>query len=353
MKLKIYFTVVLMLTLVGCMGGQVQKEKNASVTPVATGVPYEPQGREQFVINTLEPRLQKYGILNFFSQPYSTYRKERLDHDKYAGMKGYFESMNPPPPHTYSGYSFFSVVLENGERFYYRAEDKRDGIYNSKSTIVPLEQFNKAKNSKNQPLVPKSDIIITKTEIHSFRTIYYTNTGHAFSEGLYENELEEFRDLAALFGNNSEIVKLLLGMNIKYEPNTGNYFIRPTATTQRRSEARLYIGVRGNKEWLRFRFKYHADDLLYVNAFKIFTDNFSWQSPKMTFKQGELGNGIKEWVDMPVTSKMLDIANRLSEAKYPVVRFQGKKYYKDEVLRRGQQEGIKKILRLYILIKQA
>lgn len=350
MKLKIFFTVMLMFTLVGCMGGQVQNEKKASVSPVATGVPYEPQGREQFVINTLEPRLRQYGIWNFLSQPHRTYKTERLDHSKYAGMKGYFESMTPAQ--SYSGFNYFSVVLENGERFYYRAKDVRDGMYKSKSTIVPLDRFNKAKNSKNQPLVPDSDVIITKVEIHSFRTNYYTNTGHAFSEGLYENQLEEFRTLAAKFGNNPELVKLLLDMHIKYEQKSGNYFIRPKATTQRRSEARLYIGVRDNKEWLRFRVKYHADDLLYVNAFKVFTNNFSWQSPKMTFKQGELGNGIKEWVDMPATRKMLDIASRLSEAKYPVVRFQGKKYYKEEVLRRDQQEGIKKILRLYSLMKQ-
>ena len=62
---------------------------------------------------------------------------------------------------------------------------------------------------------------------------------------------------------------------------------------------------------------------------------------------------IYEWIDISATDEHIGVAKALSNSVKSTIRFQGNQYHSDKQLADDQKEGIRKILKLYKLMKSA
>lgn len=309
---------------------------------------YSPAGKEEFVLNKKAEPLQKYGFDNFCpNTKSSSCYGNRLPYDKYVGMKGYFET-NKPVKTDYSGYEFYPVVLENGDRFYFVSNKKHGGKYGSSSPIISLKQYEDIQSFSQKPLIPGSSILLVSTEV-SYGSKYFKLSN---GDSLSEKNLKLIREVCSKFGNKPEMAELLLGMNIKKDEIDYRFFIKPKGDVLR-SGAKLYIGFNDKREWLRFKIKYYGDDWLFVSSYKIAADDYRWQSPKISFERDHSSGSVWEWSDVAASDKYIEVAKALANSEKSTIRFQGNQYYSDKRLQDDQKEGIKNILKLFQLMKRA
>ena len=134
------------LFLVGCQTTRVKQASFETLAPTTQSnkleFVYNPKGKEQFVFHEKAAALQKYGYDKFCGSTKTFACFNKLPYQKYVGMKGYFDTLKPVKT-DYSGYEFYPIVLENGEKYYFVANKKYGGKYGSSSPIISFEEYTK------------------------------------------------------------------------------------------------------------------------------------------------------------------------------------------------------------------
>jgi hypothetical protein len=129
------------------------------------------------------------------------------------------------------------------------------------------------------------------------------------------------------------------------------FWIEPKTTTQYRNRNSLhcyFATVDGVPDNFRFVFQYFADDWLFIRnlKFNIDGDVFEYSPIKMERDNGD-GN-IWEWFDDPIlTTKDLELVERLSKAKKVKIRLNGDQYYKDKTISAEQLQSIARTIEYY------
>lgn len=342
----------LLLSLLIFWGCQTKSPEPSNIqltsVPQVTSFVYSPIGKEQFVFNTKAEALQKYGYDKFCTNTkLSSCYNNKLSYAKYLGMKGYFETKKPERT-DYSGYEFYPVVLENGDRFYFVSNKKYGGKYGGSSPIISFKQYQEFQSFKQKPLIPGSKIYLTSVNMSYGSKIYKLNNGTSLSD----KNLKLIREICNKFGNKPEMAKLLLSMNIEKDEVEYRFFIEPKGDILR-SEAKLYIGFNDKNEWLRFKIKYYGNDWLFVSSYKVAADDYRWQSPKISFERDHSSGNVWEWSDLAASSRYIKVAKALATAEKSIIRFQGNQYYSDKKLQEDQKKGILDILKLFHLMKNS
>ncbi len=338
------------VALGGCQTTQVKQASFTSAsesTKVNRAFVYSPSGKEEFVFNEKDASLQKYGYDKFCPDTSTFACYNRLPYKTHVGTKGYFDTEKPVKK-DFSGYEFYPVVLENGNKYYFVSNKKYGGKYGTLSPIISLSQYNEVNSFSSEPLVPGSDIHLVSNEVSYGSRLYKLSNGELVSE----KRLKLLREVSSRYGNTPEIAGLLLGMTIDKDEVENRYFISPQGDSLR-SEAKMYIGVNDEKQWLRFKVKYYGDDWLFVNSYKVAADDYRWQSPKMEFKRDNSSGDVWEWVDISATSKEIEVAKKLANADKSTIRFQGSKYYSDKDLDGDQKKSLLNVLKLFELMSGA
>ena len=327
-------------------GDTPQKIKAQTQHPATS---YNPDVRKQFVLYEKAEQLQKYGFDNFCINTKSFACKNRLDYNRYVGMKGYFKTDKPNHTDIY-GYQFWPVILENGREFYYVSNPKYGGKYGSSSGIVPLEQYEQANNYTAEPLVSGSPIIVESVEISLGDDVYILSNG----DKIGCDKLNYIRKISSQFpASQAAVAKALLDFRVTYDEVENLYFIHPKRDVLNLSnEANLYIGVKPNKAWLRMRIKYYNNDWLFVHSYKVAADSLRWESPLLEFERDHSSGNVWEWIDKSPTLEDLQNMRALAVASNPIIRFQGRQHFSDFKLTREQQDSIISILTLYELLEQ-
>ena len=305
---------------------------------------YNSSGKEQFVFHRKAEALQQYGYDKFCESTKTFACFNKLPYHKYVGMKGYFDSSEPAKT-DFSGYEFYPVILENGEKYYFVANKKYGGKYGHSSPIISFDQYTQLKSFKVEPLIPNSPIQLVGNEM-SYGTKYYDLSN---GKKITDKNLKLIREVCTKFGNKPKMAELLLGMKIDKDDVDYKFFISPTGDSLR-SEAKLYIGFNDQSQWLRFKVKFYGDDWLFVKSYKVAADDYRWQSPKMDFERDHSSGSVWEWIDVSAGKEEIKVAKALANAQKATIRFQGNQYYSDKQLQDDQQNSIKKIIELYSLM---
>lgn len=344
-------SILTLLLMVGCQTTQVRQATFEPSTPSTqtnkAAFVYAPNGKEQFVFHEKAASLQKYGYDKFCGSTKTFACFNKLSYQKYVGMKGYFDT-DQPVKSDFSGYEFYPVILENGEKYYFVSNKKYGGKYGSSSPIISLEEYAKLRSFKPEPLIPGSSIQLVGNKI-SYGTKYYNlNNGKQVSE----KNLGLIREVCSRFKNKPEMAELLLNMKIDKDEVDYRFFISPIGDILR-SEAKLYIGFNEKNQWLRFKVKYYGDDWLFVSSYKVAADDYRWQSPKMDFERDHSSGSVWEWIDVSANKQEIAVAKALASAQKATIRFQGNQYYSDKHLQDDQKDAIRKILKLFSLMDGA
>lgn len=316
-------------------------------SPVTRSSSYQPGDHEQFVIVEKHPKLQKFGIRSFCKEPTGGPYCKKISYNRYVGMKGYFKDIEPVSSRLQL---YWPVILENGQEFFYVTSKNSlsPDKYKRGEDIVPLEQYERMMGFSSEPLVPGSNIQVESAEISFGRDFFTLSNGSQIDR----EKLSYIRDISARFPSQSaQIAESLLAFNISYDIVDDKYFIKPISNIKI-SEVGLYIGISSNKTWLRMNVKYKGENWLFVRSYIISADSLRWQSPTFEFKRDHSGGWVWEWIDVAPTQQDLQNMGTLAQAKTPMVRFRGDKYYSDLKLSNQQQESISNILSLYEMLKQ-
>lgn len=353
-RLKLPF-ILLLAALTGCQtatqtSGTTQPSRGIFKSHIPV-VPYEPEGKEQFVIEEKTYLRNKgYSFYSFCYKVDLEWHQCAIPQDKYMGLHGYFEPVEPIE----SGYTdlYYPVVLSNGEKFYYRA--KRNAKYSSISDIIKMEEFkekeaktNAAAAFKPEPLVPGSKVMLNSAEFGYKNFIYKLSTGGSIDQ----KRLDTVRKIYKLTSSkNPEVAEMLLNMELTYDDVDNKAFISPIQKDK--TYANLYIGLNDKSKWLRFKTRYYGPNWLFIDSFKVAADDYRYQSPKVEFSRDHASGDIWEWLDIAANTKELEIANKLAKSKNSVIRFQGQHYHSDKKLNDAEKKLITDTLKLYSMINK-
>lgn len=309
---------------------------------------YDPQGKEEFILNEGGEYLQRMGYEAFSESTKAFYNYKTLPYAQYKGMKGYFESTVPVRKDD-TNHAFYSVVLENGEKYYFISNNRYGGKYGTLSPIISFKQHLQLKSFQPEPFISNASIRLISNSIQGGTRYFKLSNGRSVSD----KKLKLIRYISNRFENSPEMAELLLDVSITKDEIENRYFISPVNDfLNPRSEAKVYIGLNEDNEWLRFKVKYYDDDWLFVKSFIIAADDYRWQSSRATFERDNSSGSVWEWLDVLATDKEIEAANALATAKKSTIRFQGSQYHSDKVLQDDQKSSIKKILKLYSLMKK-
>ena len=314
-------------------------------TPQST-IPYLPGDREQFVFAEKLEILQEYGFDGFCTAE-SFACSNRLDYEKYVGMKGYFKT-DEPSDTNFFGSQVWPVVLENGDGFYFVSKPKYGGKYGPISGIVSLGQYEQVASFSAEPLIPGSLILVESVKINYGKDIFTLSNGTKIER----KELGFVRHVASQFpASQATIAEALLSFSIQYDEVENQYFALPKEN-KLGNEVNFYIGIKPDKTWLRMIVKYYGDDWLFVQSYKVSADSILWESPSLEFKRDHSSGSVWEWMEKSPTDEDLRNMRALATAENPIIRFQGRHYYKDFKLSGEQQDSITNSLELYELLRR-
>lgn len=339
-----------LIFLVGCQTTQqasFQTSNAKSGNKNTTILTYDPQGKEEFIFNKKSEALQKYGYRNFCGSTKTFACSNRLSYSKYLGMKGYFDATEAVKKDHY-GYEFYPVILENGEKYYFVINSKYKGDYGSASSIMSYKEHLRMRAFKPEPLVNESNLQVVRKKFSYGSKVFELSNGKIIPE----KKLSLIREVSKRFGDNPEVAELLVDLKIEKDEIDSRFFISPKGSPLK-SDVQLYIGFDESDEWLRFKVKYYDDDWLFVKSYKVAADDYRWQSPKMEFKRDHSSGSVWEWLDTSASDKELEVAKAIASADEAIIRFQGSKYYSDKTLQAEQKGSLRKIIKLFNLIKKA
>lgn len=115
----------------------------------------------------------------------------------------------------------------------------------------------------------------------------------------------------------------------------------------------LYIGSKpGEPPRLFWRFQYADTEPLELEKILVRADwqGFSYEPHILELKKQNDSGGFRIWYDGPMTPKEERLVKGMLEAKEPMVVFQGKSYFEERPLTRQEQDAIKRMQRLFILL---
>lgn len=221
---------------------------------------FTPDNPNAFIVLPKAKILQQYGI-DSFCRDTSTYGCPSLSHRKYAGMKGYFTSMEPVAQ--ISDFEFRPVVLENGEKFFY-VSSKSLGVYSPTGTIENLAATKKLRERVGNKVVANSAITIASIEKSGYGYSYKLSNGAVLSTDQYEFAAR----LSSRMSDDSkrdEFLRIVAaGFIINYDKIEDIFFINPTGDLK--SPLRVYLGVKGTNVWLRMKPFYIDDDWIFATS---------------------------------------------------------------------------------------
>lgn len=149
--LRYYILLLITLVLItGCQSIQARQVTFQPSTAVTKSTKpefvYTPEEKEQFVFKKKTTYPKMYGYERFCYSTKSFVCFNRLPYRRYAEMKGYFDTDKPIKTDC-SGYEFYPVTLENGEKYYFVANKKYGGKYGYSSPIISLEEAQKLRST--------------------------------------------------------------------------------------------------------------------------------------------------------------------------------------------------------------
>ncbi|WP_236979941.1 hypothetical protein [Membranihabitans maritimus] len=108
----------------------------------------------------------------------------------------------------------------------------------------------------------------------------------------------------------------------------------------------LYMGHKNNFEWLRLKMSYAGDDWIFFDeAYLSYDGNtIEVEFDKYDHKETDNSGGdVWEWIDVPVSDKIVDFLRRFCQSKNAKMRLSGK-YTKTRTLTWNERQGIKDVL---------
>lgn len=96
-----------------------------------------------------------------------------------------------------------------------------------------------------------------------------------------------------------------------------------------RSIAFLYMGRKTAAPWLQFKVQYWGDNWLFVEKAVFVVDGEKRGEVAGRWERDNGSGSVWEQLDTAVSSSNLPTIKRLAEAKSLLIRFEGRKYYKD------------------------
>lgn len=141
----------------------------------------------------------------------------------------------------------------------------------------------------------------------------------------------------------------------KYDDISGiTWYYNPYFTHYNNSNnVSIYIGQNDKRIWLRLMMSYCGDDWIFFdnaylsyegNTYEIFFDKY---------QEKETDNNVVvwEWIDVPVTSSILNYLRLMVDGKQPKMRLSGK-YTKTRNLSTNEIRGIKDVLLAYDVLEE-
>ena len=328
------------MSIIGC------QSTTQSSSPQISHVNYKPDGHEQFILAPRTQELQKYGYTNFCLTPDPLqYCSNRLAYNDYLGKRGYFETAEPTVKNAINLY--YPVVLETGERFFFKTLPFQDKYETGVGIIVPIGLHEEAKSFQPEPLFEGSNLNLLA--LKTFTTPSGVARHYTLDNGdtLSKKQVDSIRDFTRKFANHDhKVAELLLGMNIRHDKVENRYFITPLGGKSK-SQFELYIGVNDQRKWLRFKTLYRGGSWLFANSFIVAADDYRWRSPVVSFKRDHSGGTVWEWIDTPADQQQIEFSKKMASAETPIVRFIGTKGYRDYEITIQQQQDILNILELH------
>ncbi len=296
-----------------------------------------------FIILPKAKILQKYGI-DSFCRDTSTYGCPSLNHRKYAGMKGYFISMDPVTQ--ISDFEFRPVVLENGEKFFY-VSSKSLGVYSLTGTIENLAETKKLRDRVGSKVAPNSTITVASIEKLGYGYSYKLSNGAVFPTSQYELATTLCSRISDDSKRDEFLKTIASGFNIKYDKIEDLFFINSTGDLK--SPLSVYLGIKGAKVWLRMKTFYIDKDWIFATNYLIVAGEKRYESPVAQFERDHTGGTVWEWRDESPNAAQIALLRAISSASEVTIRFKGK-YHVDRTLNTKERASITSALRLHELL---
>lgn len=304
-----------------------------------TALPYNPSGKEEFVIGEPAYSSSTYENLCLTDEVYTC--KARLSAKKYQNQRGYFISKEPVLSSATE--DLYPIMLSTGEQAYYKARSG-SGLFGRQTEIVRLDEWKRNNIKMSEPLVPGSEVTLNFMRQTTSGKRYELSNG----ETLSQKQLDAIRHFYRVHGKSPEAAGLLSKMNITYDEVERRFFVQPRLGYE--SSVQLYIGAKGSDKWLRFKAMYYGKDWIFAKSFKVAADDYRWQSPVMKFSKDNTSS-VWEWVDLRADSHYIALAKKLAAADSSIVRFQGDQYYHDHKLSSEEKTAIQDVLKIYRTLK--
>jgi hypothetical protein len=111
----------------------------------------------------------------------------------------------------------------------------------------------------------------------------------------------------------------------------------------------VYIGKGSNNVWLRLKMSYTGDDWIFFENAYLSYDGNTIEIPFDKYENKETdnsGGAVWEWIDISVSSSLLNYLKTYTQAKEPKMRLSGK-YTKTRTLSSKEISGLKDVLLAY------
>ena len=297
-------------------------------------VAYLPQGKEQFIfIESVENEERGYTTFCLKTLAMSCSLGFN-DYVKHKGMRGYFETTVPEKV-LYGSVEFYPVVLENGEKLYYR-QNTSIGRYGS--SIINYNDYLAINAFQPEPLITGSDIMVTGYKINFDKKFYNLSDG----SNITASKLAMIREITS----KQKVAELLLSMDIEKDEIEKIYFINASLDD---ASFKIYVGRKNKEQWLRMKVSYSGAAWVFAKSFKVAADEFRWQSPQYKFSRDSYIN-VWETLDLPLTSTHLNVAERIAKAEQASIRFYGNDRSVDKTINQKEKQNIVRILELFHLM---
>ncbi len=117
-----------------------------------------------------------------------------------------------------------------------------------------------------------------------------------------------------------------------------------------RSTVYLYIGQKGDLEWLRMKTIYTASNWLFVNNVVAWHDGKKEPLVSGHFNRDNNAD-IWEWRDETPSGYQIEVLRSLANAREAILRFEGDQYRKDVTLSAKDKKAIREVLLAYDVMK--
>lgn len=304
---------------------------------------FTPDNPNAFIILPKAKILQQYGI-DGFCKDTSTYGCPSLSHRKYAGMKGYFTSMEPVTEIT--DFEFRPVVLETGEKFFY-VSSKSLGVYGPTGNIENLAATRKLRERVGSKVAPNSAITVASIEKAGYGYSYKLSNGAVLSTDQYEFAARLSSQMSDDSRRDEFLRTVAAGFVIRHDKIEDVFSINPTGDLK--SPLRVYLGVKGANIWLRMKPFYISDDWIFATSYLIVAGEKRYESSVAQFERDHTGGTVWEWRDESPNAAQLALLRAVSSASEVTIRFKGK-YHADRPLNTKERTAITSALRLHELL---